>query len=157
MFSPTLNNLLFQRTLFGRERYLKRFSTIDKVESTDVSKWHFSELTAKLMERRSTPCWKLLGLKRLFCVASAYDPETMLALCAIAPRRQPPGPAFLRFTNSSRIHRPRTPLNGHPWPWRVPRTFLPLYVIPIRPFIFKMDPPFSNFQTLPLCIRSGSK
>ena len=106
MFSPTLNNLLFQRTLFGRERYLKRFSTIDKVESTDVSKWHFSELTAKLMERRSTPCWKLLGLKRLFCVASAYDPETMFALCAIAPRRQPPGPAFLRFTDSSRIHRP---------------------------------------------------
>jgi len=55
------------------------------------------KLTAKLMERRSTPCWKLFGLKRLFCVASAYDPETMFALCAIAPRRQPPGPAFCAF------------------------------------------------------------
>ena len=54
------------------------------------------QLTAKLMERRSTPCWKLFGLKRLFCVASAYEPETMFARCAIAPRRQPPGPAFLR-------------------------------------------------------------
>ena len=34
-------------------------------------------------------CERLWCRRRLFCVASAYDPETMFALCAIAPRRQP--------------------------------------------------------------------